>query len=209
MQRIKSRKPEAIGALKEVKELSHELRRTRVRCIPHFGDNQIVGADQLQLSAWAWFVDHNLRTSGVQDAAVHQVSVYIVKAHCPLFAAAHAAGLKLVALRLSHSHISESLRRLPPDSEKFTCIGLLVPCHLLILCRRVRVAILRHAARRADVHENESNHGILKSRRPAFGFHSDSCHSCPLKMLAFRFPSELGSNARSPSINEGEIDPKH
>ena len=50
MQRVERWEPEAIRSFEQVKELSHELRRSRMRRIPHVGENQIVGADQSQAS---------------------------------------------------------------------------------------------------------------------------------------------------------------
>src|SRR5262249_49424287 len=102
MQRLERREPEAIGALEQVKKLSHKLWRSGMRFIPCIGVNQIVGADQAEVPACGRLVDHDLGTSSVQYAAVHQVSVYVVESHCPRVGAAHAAELKGIPLRLSH-----------------------------------------------------------------------------------------------------------
>src|SRR5437660_14754 len=99
MQRVERRQPEAIGTFEQMKKLSHELRRTRMRRIPRVGDNQKVGADQLQLSCWRRLVDYDLGASGVQDTATHQGSVYIVEPHCPRVGTAHAAELQRISFR--------------------------------------------------------------------------------------------------------------
>src|SRR6266849_5375081 len=107
MQCIERRESETIGALEQMEKLSHELRRTRMRRIPRVGKKQIVGADQLQATVWHRLIDYDLRTSGVQDAAVHQRPVDIMEPHCPRVGAADAAELKGIPLRLSHRHILE------------------------------------------------------------------------------------------------------
>src|SRR5437763_6166710 len=93
---------EAVGTLEVMKELAHQLRRSRVTRIPSGSDNQKVGAGQLQMSVWLCLVDHNLRTRGIQHPASHERSVHIVESHCPSVWSAHAAKLKLIAFRLSH-----------------------------------------------------------------------------------------------------------
>src|SRR5215471_15497122 len=81
MQRVKGRKPEAIGSIEQVKELSHKLRRPLILCIPHGLKNQIVSTDQAQSSARHGLVDHDLGTLDVNDTAAHQGAVHKVQAH--------------------------------------------------------------------------------------------------------------------------------
>src|SRR5262245_7661099 len=50
MQGIKRRQSEAVGAFEELKELTHQLRRVRVRRIPRVGEHQIVRSDEAQSS---------------------------------------------------------------------------------------------------------------------------------------------------------------
>jgi hypothetical protein len=47
MQSVERREPETIGALEQVKKLSHELWRIRMRFIPRIGEQHIIGADQV------------------------------------------------------------------------------------------------------------------------------------------------------------------
>src|SRR5215467_9991482 len=156
MQSVERREPEAIGALEQMKKLSHKLWRSRMRFVPRIGENQIVGADQAEVPAWGRLVDHDLGTGGVQDAAVHQVSVYVVEPHCPGVGAAHAAELKGIPLRLSHGHVLESLGRFPDNSQKVSRIVLLIQRRFVLWFWRMRMAILRQGARRAHVHEKSA-----------------------------------------------------
>ena len=70
MQRVERRQAEAIGALEQMKKLSHELRRTRMLRI-HASAISNIGADQFQGSVRLRLVNHDLGMSGVQDTAVH------------------------------------------------------------------------------------------------------------------------------------------
>jgi hypothetical protein len=74
--------------------------------------------DQPQTSTWHRLVDHYLGASGVQDAAVHEVSVYIMEPHGARVIAPDAVELKGIALRLSHRHILEARGRFPRNFEK-------------------------------------------------------------------------------------------
>ena len=69
MESVESREPEAIGALEQMKELSHELRRRLMLRVPCIGQNQIVGANQSQ----------SVRSLIVNSAA-HTVGIFIVAA---------------------------------------------------------------------------------------------------------------------------------
>ena len=72
MQRVESREPEPIWCVEQMKELPHELWRTRILRIPRVGENQEVGADQSQVAVGCRLVDYDLRTRRVQYARAHQ-----------------------------------------------------------------------------------------------------------------------------------------
>src|SRR6516162_2486991 len=115
MERVEGREAEAIRAVEQMKELSHELGRAGMRLIPRIGENQVVGADQLEVSAGGRLVDYDLGTGGIDDAAVYQRSVYIMESHGALVGAGDAAELKGVALGLGHVHILKTLGGLAHD----------------------------------------------------------------------------------------------
>src|SRR5262245_54061061 len=96
--------------------------------IPRVGENEVVGADQFQVSVWSGLVNYDLGTRGIQHTTVHQVSVYVVEPHCARFGSAHAPELKGVALGLSHPNVLESLGRLPDYFDESAGILLLVRC---------------------------------------------------------------------------------
>src|SRR5689334_6452725 len=97
VQRIESGKSESIRALEVMKQLSHQLGRAGVCCIPLGGDNQEVCAGELQMSIWLGFVDHDLGTCRIQDSATNQISVHIVETHGTCVWSAHAAKLKVIS----------------------------------------------------------------------------------------------------------------
>src|SRR2546430_16356566 len=104
MQSVERREPKPIRAWEQMEKLSHELRRTRMRRVPCVDENQKIGADQSQTSTWSGLVDHNLRASRIQNAAVHDVSVYVMQAHGAGVVSGHAAELKGISLRHGHPH---------------------------------------------------------------------------------------------------------
>src|SRR4051812_29389284 len=116
MQGIERREAEAIGTFEKMEQLSHQFRRTGMGCIPGIGDNKEIGTGQLQSSAGHWFVDDNLRASRIDDAAVYQISIDIVKTHGAGVGTSHTPELKLVALPLCYGHIFEAFRRAADDS---------------------------------------------------------------------------------------------
>src|SRR6266498_3956881 len=174
MQCVERREPEAVGAFKQMKELSHKLWRARILCVPRVGENQIVGADQSQASVWCRLIDHDLGTGGVNYPAVHQVSVHKVESHGPAVGPADAAELKGIPLRLSHRDILESLGRLLNNSDKRACIHLLICCQFLIFCCQYGRVALRQGAREADTDKSESNDRILELRCESSDFHCKS-----------------------------------
>src|SRR5437773_6581943 len=93
MKRVERGKPEAIGALKIMKELSHELWRplSRVSFVPITCNHQKVGADELQAAVWHRLIDYDLRTCGVDNAGGYERQVYVMESHCPRVWSAHAA----------------------------------------------------------------------------------------------------------------------
>ena len=63
------RKPEPIGALETMKELSHELRRfTRMLVVPVLCDDQQVRSGDSHTPVWKCLVQHDLGMSGVEFA---------------------------------------------------------------------------------------------------------------------------------------------
>src|SRR5215831_10297761 len=68
VERIKRRESETIRAVEQVEKLAHELRRTRVRRVPCVGNDDKIGPDKTQASTWGRLINHNLGTSGVQNA---------------------------------------------------------------------------------------------------------------------------------------------
>src|SRR5437870_11332303 len=88
MQRIERRQSEAIRSFEQMKELPHELRRLLMGLVPCLGEHQIISADQLEAAVRHWLIDDDLRTSRVEDAAVHQVAVDVVKSHSSRIGAA-------------------------------------------------------------------------------------------------------------------------
>src|SRR5581483_3663016 len=102
MQRIEGRESEAIGALKIMKDLSHELRRNpRMLRIPGVSEDQIVSASQFHDSIGLRLVEHDLWTRGVHDTVAHQSVVHIVKTHCPKVVSTHATEFKAVSFIFS------------------------------------------------------------------------------------------------------------
>src|SRR5262245_13241550 len=101
-----------------MEKLTHELGRTRVLRIPSVRQDQIVSADQSQVPVWHLLVDYDLGARDIQDAALHQGSVYIVQPHCSAIGATYAAKLQSISLRLSQRHIAEPLGRVPHHLEK-------------------------------------------------------------------------------------------
>src|ERR1041385_5198427 len=93
MKRVERGKPEAIGALEIMKELSHKLWRplSRMSFVPVACNHQKVRADELQVAVWHRFIDHDLRTRGVDDAGAHEGQVHIVESHRSRVRSAHAA----------------------------------------------------------------------------------------------------------------------
>ena len=93
MQRVERREPEAIGALEQMKKLSHELRRLRSRMLlmPGVGKNQIVRADEPQASVRLPLVNHDLGTRRVQYVVEHKGQVREVESHGAVVGSADAA----------------------------------------------------------------------------------------------------------------------
>src|SRR5215475_3556880 len=82
MQCIKRRQSKAVGTLKIMEELTHQLGRAiSVLCIPHVGKNQIVSADQFQASIKLRLVDYDLWTRGISDSATHKRRIYVMQTH--------------------------------------------------------------------------------------------------------------------------------
>src|SRR5262249_37315094 len=102
MQSVKGGKSETIGTLDEMKELSHQLRRTGGCCIPSIREHEIVGADQAQASVRQRFVDYNLGTRRVQNTVRHQGAVHEVHAHCPRIGSTDATELQVISRRFSY-----------------------------------------------------------------------------------------------------------
>src|SRR5689334_14541346 len=115
MKRVKRGETKAIGAFKIMEELSHELRRALagMSLVPIAGNHQKVGANQLQMAVRHWFVDHDLRTRGVNDAGSYKAQIHKMHSHSPGVWSADAAEKKRVSFRLGHRHILEASGVLP------------------------------------------------------------------------------------------------
>src|SRR5687767_14340628 len=81
MQRIESRQAEAVRALEQMQELSHELRRADAFLVPGVSEHQEISADELQPSAWRRLVDHNLGLRRIELPVSDESQVDVVKAH--------------------------------------------------------------------------------------------------------------------------------
>src|SRR5262249_27336155 len=110
--------------------------------VPRVGENQVVGPDQLEVSAGGGLVNYDLGTSGIYDAAVYQGSVNIVESHGAFVGAGYAPELQGVALGLGHVYVLETLGSLANDFEKGARVALFVQ-RLRPVLWRVRVCILR------------------------------------------------------------------
>src|SRR5262249_51798315 len=111
MQGIERRQPKTVGALKIMKELTHELGRAiRVLLTPHVGKNEIVSADEFLASVRHRLVDHDLRTSGVNNAAGHKGSIHVMEAHRARIGSAHTSELQDVAFSLRRRYVLEAFR---------------------------------------------------------------------------------------------------
>lgn len=78
MQCIERRQAEAVRALEQVKQLSHQFRRTGMCFIPAIRNHKKIGAGKLEPSARHWFVDDDLRARCVDDAAVYKISIDVM-----------------------------------------------------------------------------------------------------------------------------------
>src|SRR5262249_23426563 len=171
MQRVEGGKPEAVGTLEQMKELSHELWWTRILRVPRVGENQIVGANQSQASVRHRLVDHDLGTRGVNYAGIHQVSIHKVEPHRPTVGSTYAAELKDIPLRLSYRHILEALGRFANDLDQ-SARPIVVVWFGFVLCRQhTLMARLCQGARSANVHEGEDNQEIVERLREESSFH--------------------------------------
>ncbi len=168
MQRVEGRQSEAIGGFEVVKDLSHELRRrARMLLIPSAGDDKIVRSGQFHASVRLRFVEDDLGTRGIDDAAAHQGVIHEVEAHGPKVVAAHATEFKVITLVLGRPYILKAFGRPPDNSEKGVLPGLLARSQFLLwLGLRVRVNVLRQGAQRTNAHEKKSGHGILSREVP-------------------------------------------
>src|SRR5580704_7626349 len=132
MQGVERGETEAVRELEIMKELTHKLWRTLLLCIPRFGENQKIGTDQSQSSAWRRLVDHDLRMHRVEFAAVYQSSVHIVKPHRSRIRSAYTAKLKDIAFRLGYGHILKALGRFPDNFDKSARPAFLFRCLFLL-----------------------------------------------------------------------------
>ena len=75
VQRVKGRQTETIGRIKQMEQLSHQLRRCGILCVPRVRDQQIVSANQLERSVGHRFINYDLRTRDIEDTAADERAV--------------------------------------------------------------------------------------------------------------------------------------
>src|SRR5438270_6192103 len=123
MERVERRQPKAIGALKEMKTLSQELRWIiRMQRIPLGGKNYKVCAGQSEAPVCGRLIQHDLRTRGVEYTGlvyfVQDCPVDKVKSHCPGVGSGYAAEQKSVPRILCRFYILEARGRFPYNFDK-------------------------------------------------------------------------------------------
>ena len=80
VQRIKRRQSKTVRGVEQVKQLAHQFWRIPwMVLVPHIGEDEEVGSNELSASVWRRFVDHDLRTRRIQHALIHQLAIYIMK----------------------------------------------------------------------------------------------------------------------------------
>src|SRR3954470_1152225 len=142
VQRVERRRPEAIGGLEVVKELSVQLGRAGVGFVPVGREHEKVGAGDAQAAGRRRLVEDDLGFGGVDLAVRDEREIHEVEPHRAIVGAADAPEEKTVALGFSDRHVAEALRGVAHDLDQRVALVPLL-CRLVLCRHHVRVVPLR------------------------------------------------------------------
>src|SRR4051812_9950184 len=127
MQCVERLEAKAIGGLEIMKQLSHELWRSRVLRIrvPLRGIHQIVRSGKFRVSVWCRLIENDLRARRINNAATHQFEVHIMEPHGALVGSTYAAESKSIVLVHGLAYIFEAFGSFSDLLEKSSLLPLL------------------------------------------------------------------------------------